>query len=261
VAINCGALPSELLESELFGHVKGAFTGAVASRQGLFQEARGGTLFFDEIGELPMDLQVKLLRALQEKEIRPVGSSKSVRTDARIITATNKKLEQEVQSNKFREDLYFRINVLTIEMPPLRERGDDIGKLANHFLAMYAPRINNRVKAIAPDMMRFLNSYHWPGNVRELENIIERALILAESDTLTVDTLPRKMAESSPAPRADVQDGPMSIDQYIQRFIQKYENEYKEKDIADMLGISRKSLWEKRKRWGMERAPQRKEEK
>ncbi|MDH5510376.1 MAG: sigma-54 dependent transcriptional regulator [Nitrospinota bacterium] len=261
VAINCGALPSELLESELFGHVKGAFTGAVASRPGLFQEARGGTLLFDEIGELPMDLQVKLLRALQEKEIRPVGSNKSIRTDARIITATNKKLEQEVEEKKFREDLYFRINVLTIEMPPLRERGEDIGKLANHFLAVYGPRINKAVKNIAPEMMRLLHAYNWPGNVRELENVIERALILEESDTLTADTLPRKMVVPSSDPRPGAVDGRLSIDEYIQSFIQRYENEYKEKDIAEMLGISRKSLWEKRKRWGIERASIRKEEK
>ena len=259
VAINCGALPSELLESELFGHVKGAFTGAVASRPGLFQEARGGTLFFDEIGELPMDLQVKLLRALQEKEVRPVGSSKSIRTDARIITATNKDILKEVEEKRFREDLYFRINVLTIEMPPLRERGDDIAALANHFLEIYAPRINNRVKAISPEVLRVLSAYHWPGNVRELENIIERALILAESETLTPENLPEKMTGNAMGPRLGSVDSRLSIDQYIQSFIQRYENEYKEKDIADMLGISRKSLWEKRKRWGMERATMRKE--
>ncbi|MDH5757260.1 MAG: sigma-54-dependent Fis family transcriptional regulator, partial [Nitrospinota bacterium] len=150
-------------------------------------------------------------------------------------------------------------NVLTIEMPPLRERGDDIAALANHFLEIYAPRINNRVKAISPEVLRVLSAYHWPGNVRELENIIERALILAESETLTPENLPEKMTGNAMGARLGSVDSRLSIDQYIQSFIQRYENEYKEKDIADMLGISRKSLWEKRKRWGMERAPMRKE--
>ena len=260
VAINCGALPSELMESELFGHVKGAFTGAHSGRDGLFQEARGGTLFFDEIGELPLDLQVKLLRALQEREIRPVGSNKSLKTDVRIITATNKQLQKEVDEKKFREDLYYRINVLTIELPPLRNRGDDIEKLAFHFLGVYGPRINKRVKSIAPETLRLMKAYQWPGNVRELENIIERALILAEGATLAPDALPAKFSVPTTYPRAEAVESQLSIDQYIQSFIQKYESLYKEKEIATMLGISRKSLWEKRKRWGMERGVPRKED-
>jgi DNA-binding NtrC family response regulator len=253
VAINCGALPPELMESELFGHMKGSFTGAMANRAGLFQEARGGTLFFDEIGELPLDLQVKLLRALQEREIRPLGSNKTHKTDVRILTATNKALQKEVDEKKFREDLYYRINVMTIELPPLRDRAGDIDKLAYHFLGIYGPRINPRVKAIAPQTLDLMRGYRWPGNVRELENIIERALILAETGALTPDTLPEKLTLPSTVPNTEAVDGRLSIDQYIKSFIHKYENVYKEKEIAEMLGISRKSLWEKRKRWGLER--------
>ena len=259
VAINCGALPPDLMESELFGHVKGSFTGAIASRTGLFQEARGGVLFFDEIGELALDLQVKLLRALQEKEIRPVGANKSIRTDVRMITATNKKLESEVKEKRFREDLYYRINVLTIDIPPLRERREDIERLATHFLGVYGPRINPGVKSIPAETISLLKSYGWPGNVRELENIIERALILAETDTLAPDTLPDKIRGADGGPAA-VFDASLSINEYIRHFIQKHENTHKEKEIAKMLGISRKSLWEKRKKWNMERSSGRKEE-
>jgi len=276
VAINCGALPPELMESELFGHVKGAFTGAVNARAGLFQEARGGTLFFDEIGELPLDLQVKLLRALQEKEARPLGSNKTIKTSVRILTATNKNLQKEVDEKRFREDLYYRINVVTIELPPLRTRGADIERLARHFLSVYGPRINPKVKSIAPETVELLKLYRWPGNVRELENIMERALILAETDTLTPDTLPDKVSAAPrgaaaeepawavPEPAAGAMetalDRKLSIDDYIKNFIHKHEGAHKEKEIAKMLGISRKSLWEKRKRWGLERPAAKKED-
>jgi len=268
VAINCGAMPPELMESELFGHVKGAFTGAVNARAGLFQEARGGTLFFDEIGELPLDLQVKLLRALQEKEVRPLGSNKTIKTSVRILTATNKNLQREVDGKRFREDLYYRINVITIELPPLRARGADIEKLTRHFLSVFGPRINPKVKSIAPETVELMKNYRWPGNVRELENVMERALILSETDTLTPDTLPDKVNATPPAAAAEnnagaleaAMDGKLSIDDYIKRFIQKHESAHKEKEIAKMLGISRKSLWEKRKRWGLERPAARKED-
>ncbi len=253
VAINCGALPSELLESELFGHIKGAFTGAISNKSGLFQEARGGTIFFDEIGELPLELQVKMLRALQEHEIRHVGSSKTFKCDVRVITATSKKLKDEVNEKTFREDLYYRINVITVELPPLRKRESDIEKLANHFFQHYAPKINKAVTIIQADTMKLLNNYNWPGNVRELENIIERALILEETDQLTPISLPGKLIHPDEEIQVDGIENNLSIDEYIKRFIERYENVYKEKDIAHMLGISRKSLWERRKKWGMER--------
>jgi len=253
VPVNCGALPAELLESELFGHTKGAFTGAVVSKTGLFTEARGGAIFLDEIGELPLGLQVKLLRALQDHEIRPVGSSKSFICDVRVITATNKQLEKEVMAKTFREDLYYRINVLTIELPPLRERGNDVEELAAHFFSLYAPKINKRVKMILPSAMKLMKNYHWPGNVRELENVIERALILEESDQLTPESLPENIIRPAAGAKSQAIDAQLSIDQYVKDFIIRYENIYKEKEIARMLGISRKSLWERRKKWGLER--------
>ncbi|HEB73563.1 MAG TPA: sigma-54-dependent Fis family transcriptional regulator [Nitrospirae bacterium] len=253
VPVNCGALPAELLESELFGHTKGAFTGAVANKTGLFTEARGGAIFLDEIGELPIGLQVKLLRALQDREIRPVGSSKSFICDVRVITATNKQLEKEVELKAFREDLYYRINVLTIELPPLRERGNDVEELALHFFKMYAPKINKKVKTIMPSAMKLMRNYHWPGNVRELENVIERALILEEGDQLTPESLPENIIHPAAGAQSQAIDAQLSIDQYVKDFIIRYENIFKEKEIARMLGISRKSLWERRKKWGLER--------
>lgn len=259
VPVNCGALPSELLESELFGHVKGAFTGATANKAGLFQEARGGSIFLDEIGELPLDLQVKLLRVLQDQHVRPVGSSKSLRCDVRIITATNKRLADEVAARRFREDLYYRINVLTIELPPLRERNGDIEELAHHFLGIYGPKINRRVTGVSPATMKLLKGYSWPGNVRELENVIERALILEETDILTPESLPEKLIYPGLDAQTDAIDEKLSIDNYIKSFILRYENVYKEKEIAMMLGISRKSLWERRKKWGMVRTSTKKE--
>lgn len=253
VPVNCGALPAELLESELFGHTKGAFTGAVVNKTGLFTEARGGAVFLDEIGELPLSLQVKLLRVLQDHEVRPVGSSKSFICDVRVITATNKQLEKEVEAKAFREDLYYRINVLTIELPPLRERGNDVEELANHFFNRYAAKINKKVKAIMPATMKLMKNYRWPGNVRELENVIERALILEESDQLTPESLPVNIIRPAVGSQAQAIDAQLSIDQYIKDFIKRYENIFKEKEIARMLGISRKSLWERRKKWGLER--------
>lgn len=191
VAINCGGIPENLLESELFGHVKGAFTDAIRSKKGLFEEADGGTLFLDEIGDLPITLQVKLLRVLQEHEIRPVGSTKTIKVDVRIVAATAKDLGELVRKGQFREDLYYRINVLTIVIPPLRERKEDIRLLIDHFIKKYNNVIQpKKVKGVSPEAMQVLMSYRWPGNVRELENIIERALVLTEHEYIQIEDLP-----------------------------------------------------------------------
>ncbi|HUF29228.1 MAG TPA: sigma-54 dependent transcriptional regulator [Gemmatimonadaceae bacterium] len=190
VAVNCGAIPESLLESELFGHVRGAFTGAVADREGLFAEAEGGTLFLDEIGELPFQLQVKLLRALQESEVRPLGGSAARRVDVRVIAATNRNLGEEVAERRFREDLYYRINVVSIHLPALRDRSEDIPVLAQHFVRRYGQLLAMPAADISPEAVSALARHSWPGNVRELENAIERALVLAGGGTVEVAHLP-----------------------------------------------------------------------
>src|SRR3989304_1172472 len=190
IAINCGAIPETLLESELFGHVKGAFTDAVRNKSGLFEEADGGTIFLDEIGELPKELQVKLLRVLQEGELRKVGDTKSVKSDARVVAATVKDLSAEIKKGSFREDLFYRLNVMPIKLPPLRERRRDIAGLAGIFGERYAKKCGKRIKGVANEAMKELESYEWPGNVRELENVIERAVILADTDMINLSNLP-----------------------------------------------------------------------
>ena len=184
VALNCGAIPENLLESELFGHVKGAFTDAGRNKKGLFEEADGGTLFLDEVGDLPVSLQVKLLRVLQDSEIRRVGDVRSVAVDVRVISATARDLEREVAEGRFREDLFYRLNVIRVQIPPLRERPEDVPVLVDHFLARHAARLGRRGARIAPDAMAFLAGLPWPGNVRELENAIERALVLSEGGVM-----------------------------------------------------------------------------
>jgi two-component system response regulator AtoC len=184
VPVNCGGIPESLLESELFGYKKGAFTGADRNKKGLFQEADSGTIFLDEIGELPVALQVKLLRVLQENEIRPIGDSKSVKIDVRVIAATSKVLEEEVAKGTFREDLYYRLNVLTVKIPPLRERTEDIPLLCKHFICRFNEILSKNVSGLAPETMTRLLEYHWPGNVRQLENVIERAMVIAEDSLL-----------------------------------------------------------------------------
>jgi two-component system response regulator AtoC len=198
-AINCGSIPAELLESELFGYVKGAFTGADTTKKGLFEEAQGGTLFLDEIGELPLPMQVKLLRVLQESEIRPVGSSQVKKTDVRIIAATAKNLQNDVLNGSFREDLFYRLNVLSIPLPPLRNRIEDVPLLCKHFIGKYNESLNCAVKNVTTEAMNLLLRYHWPGNIRELENVIQRGLVLTEGDTIDVAQVPQSViaAESN----------------------------------------------------------------
>jgi two-component system, NtrC family, response regulator len=194
VAVNCAAIPENLIESELFGHVKGAFTGAVRDREGKFELADGGTLFLDEIGDLRIDLQAKILRALQERTVDRVGGVKQIDLDVRVIAATNKDLEREVREGNFREDLYYRLSVVTLQMPPLRDRKDDILVLAEHFLRKFSP---SRTVRLSPDALALLTAYGWPGNVRELENVMERASILKRGDTITREDLPEKLSRKA----------------------------------------------------------------
>jgi transcriptional regulator with GAF, ATPase, and Fis domain len=189
IAVNCGAIPASLIESEFFGHAKGAFTGATAERKGRFQMADGGTIFLDEIGELPLDLQVKLLRVIQEGELEPVGSSKTIKVDVRIIAATHRNLFELIKENKFREDLYYRLNVFPIEVPPLRERNDDVLLIANSFVEKFAKRNDKKINPLTEDQKALLKSYAWPGNIRELQNIIERAVILSTKGILDLRTI------------------------------------------------------------------------
>jgi two-component system, NtrC family, response regulator PilR len=194
VSINCGAMPESLLESELFGHVKGAFTGAVQNKKGLFEVADRGTLLLDEIGEMPYGMQVKLLRALQEKSIRPVGGTEEIPVDVRVVAATNQDLHKAVELGRVREDLFYRINVIPIKIPSLRERKEDIRLLAEHFMKKYAAEMNKNIKRISPEALKSLENYEWPGNVRELENAIERAIALEPQDVITVESLPEKVS-------------------------------------------------------------------
>jgi two-component system response regulator AtoC len=211
VAINCGAIPENLLESELFGHRKGAFTDANADRRGLFEEASGGTLFLDEIGELPLNLQVKLLRALQEETIRRLGDTKDVKIDTRIIAASHRDLGAEAKAGRFREDLYYRINVLPIFIPPLRARREDINLLIDHFVARNNARLGTHIRGLASDARKLLLEYAWPGNVRELENTIERAMVLADGDILQVTDLPERIREALDPVAVQLASGELSI--------------------------------------------------
>jgi len=211
IPLNCGAIPETLLESELFGHKKGAFTDAHADKKGLFAEAHQGTLFLDEIGELPLTLQVKLLRVLQEGRIRPVGATRDQEVDVRVIAATVRDLRHEVQQKRFREDLYYRLNVLQITVPPLRDRRDDIMLLAEHFIERTNGRLGTNIRDVDQRARKLLLNYPWPGNVRELENTIERAVVLTEGDTITVGDLPERMREPADPVAANLATGELSI--------------------------------------------------
>jgi two-component system response regulator AtoC len=211
VAVNCGAIPENLLESELFGHKRGAFTDATSDRVGLFEQADGGLLFLDEIGELPLSLQVKLLRVLQDETVRRLGDNHDIPIDVRITAATHRDLEAEVKAGRFREDLYYRINVLHIHVPPLRERRDDVPLLIDHFIDKNNARLGTNIRGIAPDARRLLMEYSWPGNVRELENTIERAIVLAEDDSIGVNDLPDRIHQARDPIRLQLNSGELSI--------------------------------------------------
>jgi two-component system response regulator AtoC len=200
VPVNCGALPGELVESELFGHARGAFTGAAAAKPGLFEEARSGTIFLDEVAELPLPAQVKLNRAIQEKEIRRVGDTQATAVDVRVVAATHRDLREEAKAGRFREDLFYRLNVFTVTLPPLRERPEDVPLLAAHFLEKHARALRRTLRGFAPEAMRRLAAHPWPGNVRELENVIERAVAVAGGEVVVPEDLPPELAGSTAAP-------------------------------------------------------------
>jgi DNA-binding NtrC family response regulator len=246
VAVNCTALTESLLESELFGHQKGAFTGAVSQKRGLFEEAQGGTLFLDEIGDVGAKMQAQLLRVLQEGEIRRVGGGDPIKVDARVVCATNRDLEDEVQAGRFREDLFFRINVVNIRLPPLRERRSDITSLAEHFIEKYSAREKREVAGVAADAMAALERYAWPGNVRELENAIERSLALTKDGVLLVSDLPPEISGGArhAAPANLIDDRP-SLAELERRYIELTIRETggNKKRAAEILGIDRRTLY------------------
>jgi len=249
MAVNCGAISDELIESELFGHEKGSFTGAVSARHGLVEAANGGTLFLDEIAELPLTAQAGLLRVLQDGEVRPVGSNQTRRIDVRVVAATNRNLEQLTRDDEFREDVYFRLRVMEIQLPPLRERGADIEELAGFLLSRASARLNKPTPRLDARSWQLIRQYHWPGNVRELENAIERAVILCDGDLVTPELLAVKPAPEPAGGAADSE----SLDDYFRNFVRRHEKEMTETELARRLGISRKTLWERRQRLGMPR--------
>jgi len=224
VSVNCGAIPETLMESELFGHVKGAFTGAVASTEGLFAAAGGGTLFLDEITEIPHSVQVKLLRATQEREVRRVGDTRDVKVDVRLIAASNRDLSKAMADGVLREDLYYRLNVIPIHMPPLRERLDDIPLLVSHFIARITKDVGKSVKGISPDSLAILERYHWPGNIRELENVVERAIVLGSGDLLSPDSLPPHLRMPRDEQAVTVEIPPAGVD--LEDTLTRIENRY-----------------------------------
>ncbi len=252
VPINCSAIPENLLESELFGYVKGAFTGAFNSRHGLLAQADKGTVFLDEIGDLGIGLQSKLLRVIEDREIRPVGSTQSIKIDVRFLFATNRDIEKMVAAGTFRPDLYYRMNVITIKLPPLRQRREDIEPLVNYFVLNYAKELGKPVHGIEKNAMDSLKAYHWYGNVRELQNVIERAILITEDGSIKPEHLPDNIRIGGSSADSALADK-LSIEDYTKAFIAEYQDSCNETQLAGMLGITRKALWEKRKRWGLQR--------
>jgi len=249
ISVDCAAIPSELLESELFGHERGAFTGAIRRRKGAFELASGGTLFLDEIGNTSPDVQAKLLRALQEREVQPVGGERKIAVDVRVVAATNRDLRAAVRKGGFREDLYYRLAVLPVVLPPLRERPDDIPLLVQHFLTKYADRLNRRIDTVTPDAMRALTSYAWPGNIRELESCIQRAMTLADDGTLTPEAFRHLAEESRDVARATAaraaHAGLPPLGQVEQDYIMEVlqATRWNRREASRILGISTVTLW------------------
>ncbi|HEY7774270.1 MAG TPA: sigma-54 dependent transcriptional regulator [Marinagarivorans sp.] len=274
ISVNCAAIPDTLIEAELFGHEKGAFTGAASTREGLVAAADGGTLFLDEIGELPLEAQARLLRVLQEGEVRPLGSVESHKVDVRLVAATHRDLGKLAKEGKFREDLYFRINVVQLKLPPLRDRGKDILSLAETFVRRYCQQVGKPVLTLTPEAVQVVTTHHWPGNIRELENAIQRAVILCDGDQIdhtlldieldanrplnnSENTNPHQLneqrvsdkLESHPDPQED-----LSLIDYFQRFVLEHQDTMSETELARKLGVSRKCLWERRQRLGIPRS-------
>ncbi len=257
VAVNCGAIPGNLLESELFGHVRGAFTDATRTRRGLFEEAHEGTLFLDEVGELPLSLQVKLLRVLQEEEIRRVGDSRALKVNVRVVAATVKDLNKEIEKGSFREDLFYRLNVLTIALPALRERRADIPLLIQYFQEQLNERLGLSIQGLSPEAMKLMKSYSWPGNVRELQNAMERAMVLSETEQLLPEDLPPKIRQSQDPIRQSLSSGELSIKktaklieaELIRRALEKTGGNRTR--AAEHLEISHRALLYKIKKYGL----------
>lgn len=255
VSINCGALPETLLESELFGHVRGSFTGAVRDKEGLFAVAKGGTFFLDEVGETSPAIQVKLLRVLQEREIIPVGGVKPIKVDVRLIAATNADLEKQVESGKFRADLFYRLNVIPIHIPPLRQRRDDIPLLVEHFLKTYCEAQGKPLKQVTKQAFDLLMRYDWPGNVRELENVIERAVILQEGNLIGPEDLPERIRGGTSQIKTDlVTARNLTLEELEKQYILQVLNEtgWHKKKAAQILGINASTLYRKLQRYGYE---------
>ncbi|GFM53695.1 Fis family transcriptional regulator [Pseudomonas cichorii] len=268
ISVNCAAIPESLIESELFGHEKGAFTGASAGRAGLVEAADGGTLFLDEIGELPLEAQARLLRVLQEGEIRRVGSVQSQKVDVRLIAATHRDLKTLAKNGEFREDLYYRLHVIALKLPALRERGNDVLEIARAFLTRQSARAGRNDLKFAPDAEQAIRHYSWPGNVRELENAVERSVILCESPEISADLLgidieldglnddeymglaplPASTNSTNSEPSED-----LSLEDYFQHFVLEHQDHMTETELARKLGVSRKCLWERRQRLGIPR--------
>ncbi|AXM96494.1 sigma-54-dependent transcriptional regulator [Pseudomonas plecoglossicida] len=270
ISVNCAAIPETLIESELFGHEKGAFTGASAGRAGLVEAADGGTLFLDEIGELPLEAQARLLRVLQEGEIRRVGSVQSQKVDVRLIAATHRDLKNLAKAGQFREDLYYRLHVIALKLPALRERGSDVNEIANAFLARQSARIGRDDLHFSAEAEQAIRHYSWPGNVRELENAVERAVILSESaeisaellgidielsdledDDLLDNAMVATSASANNASHEPTED--LSLEDYFQHFVLEHQDHMTETELARKLGVSRKCLWERRQRLGIPR--------
>lgn len=250
IPINCSAIPDHLLESELFGYVKGAFTGATQTKRGLFEEADEGTVFLDEIADLSPHLQAKLLRVIDDHEIRPLGSTQSRKVDLRFIAATNRDVIQAVKEGNLREDLFYRLNVVTLHLPPLRERKEDIPVLTAQFMGRFAQELGKRVRDLDQAAARLLMEYPWPGNVRELQNIIERAVLITDGPLIRPEHLPEGMKTGGTFTDQSLLEG-LSIEAYTKAFIRRYQGTLNEQQLADRLGITRKALWEKRKRWNL----------
>jgi len=256
VEVACGALPETLLESELFGHVAGSFTGAMGDKIGKFKLADGGTIFLDEISTASAAMQVKLLRVLQEFEFEPVGGTKTIHTDCRVILATNEDLAKAVTDGRFRQDLFYRINVINIELPPLRERLSDIPLLAKHFLEEACQESGRKMQGFSEDCLTTLHRYRWPGNVRELQNVIERAVLLGKSDTVQVDDLPPQLAAEAPIsahpePGANLKQAMAAPEKQIILEVLERHN-WNRQATSDELGINRTTLYKKMKRLGLE---------
>lgn len=269
IKINCAAIPATLIESELFGYERGAFTGAVASKPGRFELAHEGTLFLDEVAEMPLEMQVKLLRVLQEQEFERVGGVNTIKVDARIVTATNKDLEAEVKAGRFREDLYYRLNVVPIHLPALRDRKEDIDLLVRYFLRQFNERLKKGITSVTPEAMAALRAYSWPGNIRQLENVLERMVLMSDGATLSSEDLPEEIAVAAGVTGIPIggaspdASGPMSFKELVKRQTQSVERDLIEKALeetggnvtraAEKLGLSRKGLQLKMKELGLKR--------